>query len=68
MAELYEFGIGCTIGTTIADCLPELRIVTETPWTTLTGTVDNPDDLRRVLDLLNARGLPALEIRLTHRR
>ena len=32
----------------------------------LTGTVDGPDDLRRVLDLLDAHGTPALDIRISN--
>ena len=66
-AERYEFGIAGTIGPTIADGLPELSIVTAGQWTRLAGTVDGPDDLRRVLDLLSAHGVPAVNIRLVQR-
>ena len=66
--DLHEFRISGTIGAIIADCLPELHIVTETPWTVLTGTVDSPEELRRVLDLLSARGSPAVDIRMNHPR
>ncbi len=68
MADLYEFGITGTIGPLIANGLPEFSIVAESQWTLLTGTVTGPDDLQRVLDLLNANGSPPLDIRITNRQ
>jgi hypothetical protein len=65
VADLYEFGITGTIGPLIADSLPEFSIVAETQWTVLTGTVNSPDELQLVLDLLNANGSPPLDIRIT---
>lgn len=67
MPDLFEFGITGSIGSIIAACLPEFSIVAETQRTVLTGTVKGPDDLHRELDLLNAHGTPALDIRITRR-
>ena len=58
MPDLYEFEITGTIGPLIQSCLPGLDRVAESGWTVLTGTVDGPDELRRVLDLLDAPGHP----------
>ena len=68
MPELYDFVIAGTIGPLIASCLPGLRTVAESEWTVVTGSVAGPDDLHRVLDLLDAHGIPPLDIRITHRR
>jgi hypothetical protein len=65
--DVYEFGITGTIGPLIASCLSGFSTVAESPWTVLTGTVDGPDDLRRVLDLLDARGTPARDVRIAYR-
>ena len=67
MPDLYEFGIIGTIGPLVRSCLSGFNTVAESEWTVLTGTVDGPDDLRRVLDLLNAHGAPALDVRITYR-
>jgi len=66
--ELYDFVITGTIGPLIASCLPGLRTVAESEWTVVTGSVASPDDLHRLLDLLDTHGLPPLDIRITHRR
>ena len=68
MSDLYEFEITGTIGPLIESCLPELDTVAESASTLLTGTVGGPDELRRVLDLLDAHGKPALDVRITHHR
>ena len=68
MPDLYQFEITGTIGPLIRSCLPELDTVTESASTVLTGTVGGPDELRRVLDLLDANGTPALDVRITHHR
>jgi hypothetical protein len=65
--DVYEFEITGTVGPLIASCLPGLSVVAESAWTVLTGTVDGPYDLRRLLDLLDAHGKPALDIRITPR-
>lgn len=66
MPELYEIEITGSIGPLIQSCLPDFSVVAESPWTVLSGTVRGPDDLHRVLDLLQAHGTPALDIRITH--
>jgi hypothetical protein len=68
LSDLYEFEITGTIGPLIRSCLPELDTVTESASTMLTGTVCGPDELRRVLDLLDAHGAPALDVRITRHR
>ena len=68
MSDLYEFEITGTVGPLIRSCLPELDTVTESASTVLTGTVRGPDELRRVLDLLDTNGTPALGVRITHHR
>ena len=65
--ELYDFAITGTIGPLLASCLPGLRTVAESEWTVLTGSVASPDDLHHLLDLLDAHGLPPLDIRITRR-
>jgi len=65
--DVYEFEITGTVGPLIASCLPGFDVVAESAWTVLTGTVDGPDDLRRMLDLLDAQGIPALDIRISTR-
>ncbi len=67
MPDLYEFAITGTIGPLIQSCLPELDRVAESGWTVLTGTVAGPDELHRVLDLLDAAGTPARDVRITYR-
>jgi hypothetical protein len=66
--ELYDFVITGTIGPLIASCLPGLRTVAESECTVVTGSAAGPDDLRRVLDLLDAHAKPPLDIRIAHRR
>ena len=68
MPELYDFTINGTIGPLIASCLPGLRTVAESEWTVLTGSVASPNDLHRLLDLLDAQGIPPLDIRIAHHR
>jgi hypothetical protein len=63
--NVYEFGITGAVGPVIQACLPETSVVTETHFTVLTGTVDGPDQLRRVLDLLDDNGVPALDLRIS---
>ena len=67
MPDVYEFEITGTVGPLIASCLPGLSVVAESSWTVLTGTADGPDGLRRTLDLLDAHGKPALDIRISTR-
>jgi hypothetical protein len=65
--ELYDFVITGTIGPLIASCLPGLHTVAESECTVVSGNVAGPDDLHRVLDLLDAHGIPPLDIRIGHR-
>ncbi len=67
MPDEYEFEITGTIGSIIASCLSELSAVAQPSRTVLTGSVGGPDDLHRVLDLLDAHGTPALDVRITYR-
>ena len=67
MSERYEFGITGQIGPLIRSCLPELIAAEEGESTVLTGTAEDPTDLKHLLDLLNTRGLTPLDIRLTYR-
>lgn len=67
MSDIYEFEISGTIGPLIRSCLPGLDTVAESEWTVLTGSVGGPDDLRRLLDLLDTHGSPALDVRITYR-
>lgn len=64
MTELYEFGVGGPFGPTLRACMPELTLVSDTPSTVLTGTVQNHDELQRILDILAANGLDAVDLRL----
>ena len=66
MPELYEFTITGTIGPIIQSCLPGFTTIAETGCTVLTGTVADVAELRRVLDRLDARGAPALDIRISN--
>lgn len=67
MADIYEFEITGTIGPMVACGLPGLSTVAESSRTVLTGTAAGPDDLRRLLDLLDAHGTPALTVRISYR-
>ena len=68
MPELYEFGIAGRIGPLIRSCLPTLTPDAEIDAPTLlTGTARCPEDLHRILDLLDNHGLPAQDIRLRYR-
>jgi hypothetical protein len=62
----YEFGITGRIGPLIRSCLPRFTPTIENESTVLTGTLRCPEDLHRMLDLLDTHGLTAEEIRLTH--
>jgi len=67
MTDLYEFGVNGPIGPLIRSCVPDLTTVSESGSTVLSGTLRSPEELQRLLDLLEAHGLPPLDIRL-HRR
>jgi len=67
LPDLYEFRITGTIGPLIQSSLPGLDTVAESEWTLLTGTAGGPDDLRRILNLLDANGVPALNVRIAPR-
>jgi len=67
MPELYEFQITGRIGPLIQSCLPGFITSPQDQATVLTGTARCPEDLHRVLDLLDTHGLPAQDIRLSSR-
>ncbi len=67
MPDVYDFAITGTLGPLSKSCMPELDTVAESAWTVLTGSAAGPDELRRVLDLLDARGFPASSVRITSR-
>jgi hypothetical protein len=67
MPDIYEFGITGRIGPLIRSCLAELTPAAEHQTTVVSGTARSPEDLQRVLDLLDSYGLPAEDIRLTYR-
>jgi len=60
----YEIRVAGPIGRVVASCLPGFSTTVIPPATVLRGTVAGPDVLRRVLDLLNAHGLPPLDIQI----
>ena len=64
MTELYEFGVGGRFGRVLRGCIPELTLVSDTSCTVLTGAVRAHSELRRILDLLAANGLDAMDLRL----
>jgi hypothetical protein len=66
--DLYELRVTGTLGPLMQACLPEFTTAAESPATVLTGTVEGPDDLSRLLDLLAAHGMPALDVHITSRR
>lgn len=65
MPDLYELKVTGSLGPLMRACLPEFTAVAETPATVLTGSVGGADDLRRLLDLLDAHGTPPLDIRIS---
>ena len=67
VADIYQFEISGTIGPMVACGLPGLSTIAESSWTVLTGTAAGPDELRRLLDRLDAHGTPALAIRISYR-
>jgi hypothetical protein len=67
MSDMYEIGIAGRIGPLLRSCLPELTPTTEGESTVLTGTVHGPEELRHLLDLLDAHGLPPRDVRITYR-
>ena len=68
MRDIYELKVTGTLGPLMQTCLPEFTTAAEAPATVLTGTVGGPDDLRRLLDLLAAHGMPALDVHITSHR
>ena len=51
----YEIRVGGPIGRVVASCLPGFSTTAVPPATVLRGTVAAPDELRRILDLLDAQ-------------
>jgi len=64
VTELYEFGVGGRFGPMLRACIPELTLVSDTSCTVLTGAVHSHSELQRILDLLAANGLDAMDLRL----
>jgi hypothetical protein len=64
MAIQYQFGVSGSLGPIVRACLPDLTTVVEAPSTVLTGTAHDADELRALLELLDAHGCPAMEVRL----
>jgi hypothetical protein len=60
----YEIRVGGPIGRVVASCLPGFSTTAIPPATVLRGRVAGPDDLRRILDLLEAHGLPPIDIQI----
>jgi hypothetical protein len=65
VSELYEFRIAGTIGPTVQACLGRLSTIAESADTVLLGVARDPDDLNRLLTLLDAKGAPALDLWIT---
>ena len=61
----YEIRVAGPIGRVVASCLPGFSLTAVPPGTVLRGTIADADGLRRVLDLLDARGLPPIDIVIT---
>jgi hypothetical protein len=55
----YEFRVAGGIGPFVRSALPEFTDVPVPAFSVLTGTVRHIDDLRRLLDALEAHGLAA---------
>jgi len=60
----YEIRVAGPIGRVVASCLPGFSTTAVPAATVLRGTVAGPDELRRILDLLNAHGLPPIDIQI----
>ena len=65
MPDVYEFGIAGPVGPIINSCISQATVLAVRQWTVLVGTVSGPDELQGLLDLLDAHGNPALDIRLS---
>ena len=61
----YEIRVAGPIGRVVASCLPGFSLTALPPGTVLRGTIANPDELRRVLDILHAHGLPHIDLAIT---
>jgi hypothetical protein len=64
VTDRYEFGVDGRVGPTLRACIPELTLVSDTACTLLTGTVPGPRGLQRILSILAANGLEAIDLRL----
>ncbi len=60
----YEIRVGGPIGRVVASCLPGFSTTLVPPATVLRGRIAGPDELRRILDVLSAHGLPPLDIQI----
>lgn len=61
---VYELIVSGSIGPVIRSCFPEFSTLPVTSHSVLTGSCHGPDELRRLLDFLNARGFPPTVIHL----
>jgi hypothetical protein len=64
VTDCYEFGVGGPVSPMLRACIPELTLLTDTRSTVLTGAVQDHGGLRRILDILAANGLEAVDLRL----
>ena len=64
MTQRYEFGVDGRVGPVLRACIPELTLVSDTSSTLLTGTVQSTRELQRILSILAANGLEAVDLRL----
>ena len=64
---LYEWRVAGRIGPLVRSAFAALTAVAVPGFTVLTGTVQHPDDLQRLLDALDAHGSPAVDLRVTRR-
>ena len=60
----YEITIAGRIGPVVRSCFPDFSSVPVTSHSVLTGSCPGPDELRRLLDFLDARGFPPTVIHL----
>ena len=64
--KVYELMVSGTIGPVVRSCFPEFASVPVTTHSVLTGSCRGPEELRRLLDFLDARGFPPTVIHFDH--
>ena len=63
-ASVYEFAVADQLGPVVRSCFPDFRIDTAAPSSVLMGTSAGPEELRSLLDRLDACGCTPVAIRL----